>query len=77
MPRSRELTNFAAMIGGSAALMAVGGSLAGGMSQMMRRALSIDPQRLHGTDSMQSSLGDACMSALTAGAAGVRRAGRV
>jgi len=65
VPRSRELTNFAAMIGGSAALIAIGGSLAGGMSQMMRRALSIDPQRLQGTDSMQSSLGDACMSALT------------
>jgi flagellar biosynthetic protein FlhB len=65
VPRSRELTNFAAMIGGSAALIAAGGSLAGGMSQMMRRALSIDPQRLQGTDSMQSSLGDACMSALT------------
>jgi len=65
VPRSRELTNFAGMIGGSAALIAAGGSLAGGMSQMMRRALSIDPQRLQGTDSMQSSLGDACMSALT------------
>jgi flagellar biosynthetic protein FlhB len=65
VPRSRELTNFAAMIGGSAALIAAGGSLAGGMSQMMRRALSIDPQRLQDTDSMQSSLGDACMSALT------------
>lgn len=65
VPRSRELTNFAAMIGGSAALVAAGGSLAGGMSQLMRRALSVDPRRLHVTDSMQSSLSDACTSALT------------
>jgi len=30
VPRSRELTSFATMIGGSATLIAVGGSLAGG-----------------------------------------------
>src|SRR5271163_761891 len=66
VPRSRELTNFATMIGGSAALVAVGGSLAGHLSQMMRRALSIDPQRLREPDSMLSSLGEACISAVTA-----------
>jgi flagellar biosynthetic protein FlhB len=64
VPRSRELTNFAAMIGGSAALVAIGGSLAGRMSQMMHRALVVDPQSLRDPDSMLSALGEACMSAL-------------
>jgi flagellar biosynthetic protein FlhB len=64
VPRSRELTNFATMIGGSAALVAIGGSLAGHMSQMMRRALAVDPQSLRDPDSMLSALGEACMSAL-------------
>jgi flagellar biosynthesis protein FlhB len=64
VPRSRELTNFATMIGGSAALVGVGGSLAARMSQMMRHGLVIDPQRLKDPGSMQSSLGDACASAL-------------
>jgi flagellar biosynthetic protein FlhB len=65
VPRSRELTNFATMIGGSAALVAIGGSLAARMSQMMRRGLSIDPMRLRDSDGMLSSLGEACTSALT------------
>jgi flagellar biosynthetic protein FlhB len=65
VPRSRELTNFATMIGGSAMLVAIGGSLASHMSQMMRRGLSIDAQRLGNPDGMQSSLGEACISALT------------
>ena len=33
------------MIGGSAALVAIGGSLAARMSQMMRHGLAIDPQQ--------------------------------
>jgi flagellar biosynthesis protein FlhB len=65
VPRSRELTNFATMMGGSAALAAIGGSLAGHLSQMMRRALAVDPQSLRDPDSMLSALGEACMSALT------------
>jgi flagellar biosynthesis protein FlhB len=65
VPRSRELTNFATMIGGSATLVAVGGSLAAHLSQMMRHALSIDPQRLRDPDSMLTSLGEACISAVT------------
>ncbi|HEV7610496.1 MAG TPA: flagellar biosynthesis protein FlhB [Steroidobacteraceae bacterium] len=65
VPRSRELTNFAAMMGGSATLAAIGGSLATHLSQMMRRGLSIDPQRLWNPDSMLNSLGEACMSAVT------------
>jgi flagellar biosynthetic protein FlhB len=64
LPRSRELTNFASMIGGSAALIAVGGSLATRSSQMMRRGLSIDARALRDPDGMMTSLGDACMSAL-------------
>jgi flagellar biosynthetic protein FlhB len=65
VPRSRELTNFATMIGGSAALMAIGSSLAGHLSQMMRRSLAVDPESLRDPDSMLSALGEACVSALT------------
>jgi flagellar biosynthetic protein FlhB len=65
VPRSRELSNFATMIGGSAALVAIGGSLAAQLSQMMRRALNIDPQSLRDPDGMLSALSGACLSALT------------
>jgi flagellar biosynthesis protein FlhB len=64
VPRSRELTNFATMIGGSAALVASGGALAVRMSQMVRSGLSIDPQSLVDPSSMLSSLSSACISAL-------------
>jgi flagellar biosynthetic protein FlhB len=66
VPRSRELTNFATMIGGSATLVAIGGSLATRLSQMMRHGLSIDPQSLRDSDSMMASLGDAAISAVLA-----------
>jgi flagellar biosynthetic protein FlhB len=66
VPRSRELTNFATMIGGSAALAAIGGSLASHLSQMVRRGLVIDPQNLRDTDSMPRVLGETSMSALCA-----------
>jgi flagellar biosynthesis protein FlhB len=66
VPRSRELTNFATMIGGSVALVAIGGSLATHLSQMVRHGLVIDPQNLRDTDSMLSALGEASISALTA-----------
>ena len=66
IPRSRELTNFASMIGGSVALVAIGGTAASQLAQMMRRSLSVDYRGLRNTDSMSASLGDACMSALTA-----------
>jgi flagellar biosynthesis protein FlhB len=65
VPRSRELTNFATMIGGSAALVAIGGSLAAHLSQVMRHGLAIDPKNLRDPDTMMSSLGDACANALT------------
>ena len=64
VPRSRELTNFATMIGGSAALVAVGGTLVGRMSHIMYNGLTIDPRRLDSTDSMTASLGEAVMSGL-------------
>ena len=66
IPRSRELTNFATMIGGSAALVAIGGTVAAHLSQLMRRSLSIDAKSLRTTDSMAASLGDAGISAVTA-----------
>jgi flagellar biosynthetic protein FlhB len=65
VPRSRELTMFATMIGGSATLVAIGGSLAARLSQMMRHGLSIDPQRLRDPDSLLTTLGEACTGALT------------
>ncbi|HMD30183.1 MAG TPA: flagellar biosynthesis protein FlhB [Steroidobacteraceae bacterium] len=66
IPRSRELTNFATMIGGSAALVAIGGSLTARLSQMMRNGLSIDANTLRNTDSMAASLGGAGVSAVLA-----------
>ena len=64
VPRSRELTNFATMIGGSAAVITVGGTLVGRMSVIMRSSLAIDPQRLDSPQSMTASLGEAILSAL-------------
>jgi flagellar biosynthetic protein FlhB len=66
VPRSRELTNFATMIGGSATLIAIGGTLAGRMSQIMRTSLTVAPERLSDPRSMMASLGQAAMSALGA-----------
>jgi flagellar biosynthetic protein FlhB len=63
VPRSRELTNFATMIGGSATLIAVGSTLATHLSQIMRNALSIDPASLRDPGSMLRSLGDAALGA--------------
>jgi flagellar biosynthesis protein FlhB len=64
VPRSRELTNFATMIGGSATLVAIGGALAARMSLVMRNGLSIDPARLRDADGMTAALGEACTGAL-------------
>jgi flagellar biosynthetic protein FlhB len=65
VPRSRELTNFATMIGGSATLAAIGGSLANQLSQTMRRGLSVDPQGLGDPSTMLTSLGEAAVGAAT------------
>jgi len=66
VPRSRELTNIAAMMGGSAAIVAIGGSVCARLTQMMRQGLSIGENSLRNTDAMGGALGDACMSALLA-----------
>jgi flagellar biosynthetic protein FlhB len=66
VPRSRELTVFATMVGGSAALTAVGGSLATHMSQIMRQSLSFDALSLQATDSMGRMLSSSGMTALGA-----------
>jgi flagellar biosynthetic protein FlhB len=65
VPRSRELTTFATMIGGSAALTAIGGSLTANLSDIMRRGMSIDAQSLRDTRSMFDYLSEACILALT------------
>jgi flagellar biosynthetic protein FlhB len=65
VPRSRELTTFATMIGGSAMLVAIGGSLATCLSGILRHDLAIDPRRLGEPDAMLGSLGEAVLSALT------------
>ena len=59
-----ELTNFASMIGGSGALVAVGATLVGHMTQIMRTSLSIEPERLAKSDSMTSALGEAISNGL-------------
>jgi flagellar biosynthetic protein FlhB len=66
VPRSRELTNFATMIGGSAALIAMGTTLTGTMSLLMRHSMSIDPERLEDPHFMMSALGDAAITVLLA-----------
>ncbi len=66
VPRSRELTNFATMIGGSVALIATGAALAGSLSRMMREGLTIDLRRLEDPQFMMSSLGEAAVTALLA-----------
>lgn len=66
VPRSRELTNFATMIGGSVALIATGSSLGGSMQRLMREFMAVDPRRLEDPQSMMSSLGDAAIIALGA-----------
>ncbi|MGO9993934.1 MAG: flagellar biosynthesis protein FlhB [Steroidobacteraceae bacterium] len=66
VPRSRELTNFATMIGGSAALVAIGGALAGCLSNIMRSSLGFDPRALSDPGSMMTAFGDAVSSAMVA-----------
>jgi flagellar biosynthetic protein FlhB len=66
VPRSRELTTFAAMIGGSVALVATSSEVAAKMAQLMRRFMSIDARQLEDTQSMFSALREASMLALSA-----------
>ena len=64
IPRSRELTNFATMIGGSVTLIAISGALVGRVSLILRNSLSFDPHRLEDTGSMTSFMGEAMLSGL-------------
>jgi flagellar biosynthetic protein FlhB len=64
VPRSRELSNFATMIGGSAALVAIGGPLAAGLAQIVRSGLAVDPGKLAEPQFMLQSLGEAAGSAV-------------
>jgi flagellar biosynthetic protein FlhB len=66
IPRSRELTNFATMMGGSATLVAIGGSLSSHLSQLMRSGLSIDPESLSDSHFMIAALTRAALTATTA-----------
>jgi flagellar biosynthetic protein FlhB len=64
VPRSRELTNFATMIGGSAVLVAVGSMLASRLALILRTGLSISGRRLDDPASMLTALGNATIDAL-------------
>lgn len=66
IPRSRELIVFATTMGGSATLVAIGGSLAAHLSQIMRNGLSIDVAALSDMHSMNVSLTSAALIAITA-----------
>lgn len=66
VPRSRELTSFATMIGGSAALLALGAHAGAGLEQLMRRALSPDSPALEDAAMLGGALGDAALHALLA-----------
>jgi len=64
VPRSRELTTFATVLGGSVTLTAIGASLSAHLSEIMRRGMSIDAAALRDPDSMVEYLRYACGSAL-------------
>jgi flagellar biosynthesis protein FlhB len=66
VPRSRELTNFTTMIGGSVLLIATGSGVAARMTQLMRYFMQIDASRLADPRSMMSSLGEAASIGLGA-----------
>jgi flagellar biosynthetic protein FlhB len=66
LPRSRELSNFATMVGGSVTLVMVGGTLGRALVGIMKNGMSIDPDRLFQPDVLQAALGTAIKSALFA-----------
>ena len=66
VPRSRELTTFATMIGGSVALTVIGGSLTTRLSALMRSGLVVDARSLRDPQAMVDRLSDACISAASA-----------
>ncbi len=64
IPRSRELTNFVTLLGGSTALVTLGAGLAERMQTIMRNGLSIAPAALTDPHSMVAALTDATLGAL-------------
>jgi flagellar biosynthesis protein FlhB len=66
VPRSRELTNFATMIGGSVALVSMSSSLSVSMLGVMRRGLSIRQEELVDPWRMPAMFGAECAQALWA-----------
>jgi flagellar biosynthesis protein FlhB len=66
VPRSRELTNFATMIGGSVLLIGTGSAVAGRMMQLMRHCMQTAAGRLADPQSMMSALGEAAIIGLDA-----------
>jgi flagellar biosynthetic protein FlhB len=65
VPRARELSNFATMIGGSAALIAVGVPLAGCLRDVMRNSLGFDTRTLSDPGSMMTAVTQAIWSAIS------------
>jgi flagellar biosynthetic protein FlhB len=66
VPRSRELTNFATMIGGSVSLIVMSSSLTAKMMQIMRDGLSFDESAIRTPEAMPAVFGHACVGALFA-----------
>ncbi len=64
VPRSRELTTFAAMMAGSSVLVVLGESLAARLAQIMRSGLSPDWQTLDGAQALQSAMAGAAKMVL-------------
>jgi flagellar biosynthetic protein FlhB len=59
LPRSVELTNFATMIGGSVVLVALGGSIAARLRNVLTQGLGFDAATLSDPTSMFAYLGNA------------------
>jgi flagellar biosynthetic protein FlhB len=66
VPRSRELTNFVTMIGGSAGLAVIGTQLAGYLQGTMRSSLAFDVQDLADPGAMLPAFTHAATGALLA-----------
>ena len=64
VPRSRELTNFATMIGGSVSLIIMSSSLTAMLMQIMHDGLSFDEAAIRDPMGMPAAFGHACVTAL-------------
>lgn len=66
VPRSRELSTFAATFGGAAVLVGTGGVLATRLENGLRTGLSISPDALAGPQAMQAMVAEQTRGALIA-----------